>query len=225
MADSVLFQDGELAAHPEPILTQALAIWNEAAKAHNWAVAKVLDTQRKAALRRAVRDYGGIAGFRGALEKIARNDFIMGRIPPKAGFKQFKADLDWFIRPVTVRKVIEDFYEESVPKPSVYEKIRLMTPAAPIPAPFVTTETKEDRLRAMITSYQKYGRYADANRIEEQLAKLEGRPPTLVPAPEVADLGMPPKDATNERPKINEAKTHTDVEWEMVPEGEDFGNE
>jgi hypothetical protein len=70
-----------------------------------------LDKARRSAIARAVQDYGGLVGWRANLEKVTRNRFLMGRVPPKAGFKQFRATIDWFIQPATVRKVIEDFYE------------------------------------------------------------------------------------------------------------------
>lgn len=55
-------------------------------------------------------------------------------------------------------------------------------------------ETRAQRLANMIVSYRNADRYDDANRIETELAKMEGRQATLVPAPDVANLGMPPKD-------------------------------
>lgn len=55
-------------------------------------------------------------------------------------------------------------------------------------------ETREERLSAMIVSYRKVGRFEDANRIERQLAEIEGRPPVEVPAPDARDPDVvPPK--------------------------------
>lgn len=105
-----LFQEGELADAPSRVVQQGYDLWNEFAAANKWQVAKVLDTGRRSALKRAIRDYGGIGGFRLQLEKIQRSDFVMGRVRPREGYRQFQATLDWFIRPVTVRKVVEDFY-------------------------------------------------------------------------------------------------------------------
>lgn len=64
-----------------------------------------------------------------------------------------------------------------------------ITVAAPV------TSTREQRLADMIVSYRKVGYYDRANALEEQLAVLEKRPAVLVPAPEVARVGMPDQSA------------------------------
>lgn len=114
---AALFEDGELAAHPPTLARQGFEMWNEAAKRNSWATAAVLDNARQSAMKRAIQTHGGIAGFRAALEKIERSDFCMGRVKSKDGRPPFKANLDWFLRPVTVRQVIEDFYNRGGDKP------------------------------------------------------------------------------------------------------------
>lgn len=272
-----LFQDGELAAVPSPLVQQAYDLWNEYAKANKWQVAMVLDSGRRAALKRAVRDYGGINGFRANLEKIQRSDWCMGRIAPKDGYKQFQASLDWFVRPVTVRKVIENFYNGAEPVTAPRQ-----TPAQAInwravlegyvgkgrsfwhhslgappedPGPHLApeemiadwrrkhgmmpaqgqngpqTETREERLSASIVSYRKIGQYDRANKLEEDLARLQNRPPVLVPAPDAPnpDLSPRPRPQTARTPPAGKyghpGGTVTDVPeappWDGdVPEGD-----
>lgn len=113
MAEQVaLFADGELAEAPSPLVTEAQAIWNQFAEKNKWKKCVVLDKARRAAMSRAIQDYGGLVGWRSALQKVERNRFVMGKIPPKDGHKQFVANIDWFCRAVTIRKVFEDFYED-----------------------------------------------------------------------------------------------------------------
>jgi hypothetical protein len=106
-----LFGEDEIADMPAKVVTDAQAIWNEYAEKYKWGRCTVLDKARRASIARAVQDYGGLVGFRSNLDKITRNRFLMGRVPPRTGFKQFRATIDWFIQASTVRKVIEDFYE------------------------------------------------------------------------------------------------------------------
>lgn len=101
-----------VAAPPAKVVEDAQAIWNEHAKLYRWKACKVLDRTRQAAIKRAVGDYGGIAGWRESLANVAKNRFVQGLIAPREGYKQFVANIDWFCRPVTVRKVLEDFYED-----------------------------------------------------------------------------------------------------------------
>lgn len=258
-----LFSDGELAAAPERGVTAALAVWNEVAGRVGWPQAKHLPSTRRAALRRAIKDYGGVGGFKSYVEKAGESSFLTGKTGRRGEHVNWRPDIDWFCKPSTVIKILEDKYVDAGaaagpaavapakveepdrhklrnyrpggfwpaawgPRPedpvchlqppamlAEWRRINKVSTAAPV------RETREQRLTGLIGSYRRIGRYADANRIEEELAKLEGRPPTLVPDPAVADLGMPAKGESPHRG----AKTHTDVEYEMVPEGEDFGNE
>ncbi len=89
----------------------------------------------------------------------------------------------------------------------------------------VVQETAADRLTSMVASYRKHGFWDKANAAEEELARLLGRPPVLVPAPDVAGLGMPPKPAapSNWTAKSYEGRkaepSITDVEWsDDIPE-------
>lgn len=116
--EPALFGEDELLPAATPLVQQAYDLWNEFARRNKWKVAEVLDSGRRAALRRAVKDYGGLVGLRASLEKITRSDFCMGRIAPKEGRKQFKAHIDWFIQTATVRKVIENFYNDAEPVPT-----------------------------------------------------------------------------------------------------------
>lgn len=101
-----------VAPAPSPIVEEAQAIWNEHAAIYKWKKCQVLDKARQASIKRAVGDYGGIAGWRSSLSSVAKNRFVQGMIAPREGYKQFVANIDWFCRPVTVRKVLEDFYED-----------------------------------------------------------------------------------------------------------------
>lgn len=95
------------------------------------------------------------------------------------------------------------------------------------PAP--GSETREERLASTIVSYRRIGRWDRANELELELAGIEKRPPTLVPAPDASQIGMPPRP--DFRPQRTSNMGHnrppgpiTDVldedpGWTDIPEG------
>lgn len=249
-----------VAPAPSKVVEEAQSIWNEFALKYKWKQCRVLDKARQAAMKRAVGDYGGLTGFRSALESVAKNRFVQGKIPPREGYKQFVANIDWFCRPVTVRKVLEDVYEDEgadTPPQSLAQRMaptdewavlmrgyqpgrfwpqgRGPRPEEPgcrvTPSILVAwrqrfnivvavpkVETRADKLRGMIASYRRLGNHGKANELEMELAKIEGVPPTLVPHPDVASLGMPPKAPVG---PLQAAPGVTDVPFEDAPGWDD----
>ena len=245
-----------VAPAPGKVVEEAQSIWNEFALKYKWKQCRVLDKARQASMKRAVGDYGGLAGFRAALASVAKNRFVQGRIAPREGYKQFVANIDWFCRPVTVRKVLEDAYEDegadtapvslSQRMASTDEWALLMRnyepgrfwpqgrgPRPEEPGCRVTpsilvawrtrfnivvavpkAETRAEKLRGMIVSYRKVGNHGRANELEDELAKLEGRPPTLVPHPDVASYAMPEKAPVE---PMRAAPVVTDVPFDEAP--------
>jgi len=72
----------------------ALDLYNAAAKAHSWTVCTTLTSPRAKRLEGRLRDIGGIEAFKQALSAIPRDDFLMGRRPPRSGERPFKLDLE-----------------------------------------------------------------------------------------------------------------------------------
>ncbi len=95
-------------------------------------------------------------------------------------------------------------------------------------APPVVQETAEDRLAHLVVSYRQRGFYDKGNSAEEELAKLQGRPPVLVPGPDVAGLTGAGSDRRAAPPasRINPAFVDVSPEppdYADIPEGQDFG--
>lgn len=276
-AEPALFGDDELAPVPERVCTEALAIYNEAAKAGGWPEARFLTSSRRSAMRRAVKDYGGLAGLKAHLDAASRNDFLTGKTWRDEKHLNWRPDLDWFLKPANVLKVLEGKWPANtgasgaqngaaarVVDPLEDQRLKLrgyrlgrpwLWPAIVRPelpgaerffdgellrewrernmvqvAPTVQ-ETEAQRLAHTITAYRQAGKWADANRVEERLAALEGRPPVLVPAPDVRRPGPAAasggqKNRPSGRPGSDPGVTDVGPEaWEGVPEGDDYGSE
>lgn len=211
MSEPALFQDGEIAGIPDKIAQSAFDAWNETAKPLNWRAALVLTDARRKTLRRAVKDYGGLAGFREALVRASKSPFLLGHVGRSGAHKDWKPDLDFICQPKSIIRLLEGFYDGEIEQTKkVYIPQGYQPPHLKPTVPFVP-EPRDVRLAAMVVSFRKVGKWADANRIEEELAKLQARPPVLVPAPDVAHLGMPERPArTVPKPTI------TDTEWDMM---------
>lgn len=285
-----MFTGLEKAKPPSPVVVEAQRIWNEFAVKNSWRKCNGLDKARKATILRAVEDYGGIVGWKKALETVERSRFVMGKVAPRpgSGFKQFKANVEWFCQAKTIRQYQDEFYEDdggqdgvasirgsgegARPSESNEEKWkrwlsgyrprrfwagsqgpRPEDPGCQCPAGLLAwwreqhgvavaptvKESRLDRLQGLVRSYERIGKYADRNRCEEELAKLEGRPAVLIPAPEVAHLSgagsdrrhtekirplvfdIPPESpAERERERLNEPPA-----WDYEPEGDGEGAE
>lgn len=99
---------------PTPVVQAAADAWNEYAARFKWRKCNVLDKARRATIARSVGDYGGLAGWRAALEKVSKDRHVQGLVPPAPGskFRQFKAHIDWFCQAKTIRQVGDEFYED-----------------------------------------------------------------------------------------------------------------
>ena len=190
-----LFGDGEIGPAPDKLLTDAKDAWNEHAKAiQNWPEIKILDDSRSTKLKKAIRTSGGLVGWREMLREAAKSDVLTGRAAWTKGSKWF--NFDWLIKPANLVKVLEGNYKNPEAEPVSFAQqmkgVGVKSRYAEPPKPFVA-ESQDVRELAMIESYTKHGRYADANRIVEQRAKRLGIPAVLIPDPSVAHVGMPPK--------------------------------
>lgn len=99
---------------PTAVVQAAADSWNEYAERFKWRKANVLDKARRATIARAVGDYGGLAGWRAALEKVSKDRYVQALVPPAPGskFRQFRAHIDWFCQAKTIRQVGDEFYED-----------------------------------------------------------------------------------------------------------------
>ncbi len=86
-------------------------------------------------------------------------------------------------------------------------------------APFVPTETADERAEHTIRIYRKHGFYARANAAEEKLAARQNRPPILVPDPAVSFTSAPAKPSPSPSPRQPAQGPIADIPWtdEEIP--------
>ena len=214
--------DAPLIDTPDNV-TVAFAIYQqEAARQEHWTRHRFMNATQKRSIKARLKEGGGIATWREAVTIASRSDFLCGKIIGKGGTR-FKMDLNFLCQPSSFGKIIDGFYTRNE------APARIVMPSAPPPhmqpRPVFVPEPRDVRLATMIASYRKVGRWKDANRIEEQLAALENRPPVLVAAP-----GEPfPQATAKPAPVSRKQATFTDVddapEWTEIPEGDDLGAE
>lgn len=88
---------------------QALDAYNEAAGRTGWPRAQKLTQPRISAIRKRLKEAGGLGGWKVALEKAEASDFLTGRRATKNG--TFLADLDFLLQPSSFTKLMEGSYD------------------------------------------------------------------------------------------------------------------
>ena len=161
--------------------------------------------------------------WREALEIASKSDYLCGRVIGAKGTR-FQMSLNFMLQPASFEKILSGFYTREEPPAKLV--LPSMQPPHLKPQPAFVPEPRPVRLASMIASYRKHGKYADANRIETELAALENRPAVHVPDPAVAHFGQPEKPPASPR---KAPPVVVDVPWsdeeipmaayaEMVPE-------
>lgn len=199
---------------PPPALQDAFNAWNEHAKAvPKWPTVKTLDEGRRTKLKKALRTCGGLVGWRAMLADATKSDVLTGRASWAKGSKWF--NFDWLIKPANLVKVLDGNYENAEAEPVSFAQqmkgVGVKSRYAEPPKPFVA-ESQDVRELAMIESYTKHRRYADANRIAQQRADRLGIPAVLIPDPSVAHVGMPPKESAQHAASAVPEKSPADRE-------------
>lgn len=104
----------EGADHPAPTSKSApgeavMAQWNEVAAAAGLVPCKTMGKKRRQALGRRWRDPFWRAHYLEALERARRIRWLRGNTG-----RHWKADIDWFLRPDTVTKLVEGGYDDNI---------------------------------------------------------------------------------------------------------------
>ena len=108
-----LFPDFKTANNtPETNQQIILDSWNQLAKHHNVTPAKKLDARRKSAINARLRDTDWRNSWREAMKQIPDCPFLVGD-----NDKGWRADLDWFLKPESVTRILEGKYTRSKAQP------------------------------------------------------------------------------------------------------------
>lgn len=72
---------------------------------------QAIGKKRKASLKERFSETFFKDNWQAAIDKIKDSDFLMGRSPREEKYKNWKPNIDWFLRPDTVIKIMEGKYE------------------------------------------------------------------------------------------------------------------
>lgn len=209
MTDFIDAQTGEVLPNTEDNIVVAFAQYQQAASLQeHWIRHRYMTEAQKKGIRARLSEAGGMAAWKEALQIAGKSEFLCGKIIGKTG--RFKMDLNFLLRPSAFAKILDGFYTREEPTTRLVLPT-LQTPAQRPAEPFKhDIETPEDRMAFTIASYRRRGKWADANRIEQQLADLQKRPALLVPAPDVAHLTGSASHATAIVPEKSPADREAD---------------
>ncbi len=113
MAEVVpLFEDGGGPVSPDAAAIESFETWNTIAKAAGWPEARYLTDSRRTALRRAIRDAGGLVGWKTLLEEAAQSSFLTGKTE-RTKSQNWRFTLDWLLKPANFVKVLEGSYQDA----------------------------------------------------------------------------------------------------------------
>ena len=224
-AEPALFdsETGEILPTPDDSVTVCFALYQQAAARNGWTQHRFITEPQRKAIKARLAEAGGMAEWREALDLASRSEWLCGKIIGKNGTR-FKMDLNFLIQPSKFAKVLEGFYTRDEGPATQKLTLPAMQPPHLKPQPAFVPEPRPVRLASMIASYRKHGKYADANRIETELAALENRPAVHVPDPSVAfTSGAAQPQARSGHPTTSSARKAppvvVDVPWtdEEIP--------
>jgi uncharacterized protein YdaU (DUF1376 family) len=96
-----------LQVSPAGDVAEAVRIYNDAAAQVGWPSVQKLTPTRSRSLKARMVDAGGVDGWRFAVERATRSDFLCGRTPkPWAGF-----GFDWLTKAANFTKLMEGNYD------------------------------------------------------------------------------------------------------------------
>lgn len=168
-------ETGEVIPGTEDNIIVAFAQYQQAASLQeHWTKHRYMTEAQKKGIRARLSEAGGMAAWREALQIASKSEFLCGKIIGKTG--RFKLDLNFLLRPSAFAKILDGFYTRDEPATRLVLPT-LQTPAQRPAEPFKhDIETQEERMAFTITTYRTRGKYADANRVEQQLAAIQKRP-------------------------------------------------
>ena len=92
--------------------SDAVEAYNEVARRLKWRESTVPTDKRERALRKALPIYGGLEGWKAALERAERSSFLTGKAKPGAGHESWRPSLDFFLQEKSMVALLEGQYDD-----------------------------------------------------------------------------------------------------------------
>lgn len=92
---------------------QAMDAFNETAdKFVKWRSCKLLVQKRTEAIRKTLKEIGGLARWREALAMAEESEFLTSAPPRQGEHKNWRVSIDWFAKPQTIAGILEGKYSQ-----------------------------------------------------------------------------------------------------------------
>lgn len=96
---------------PKPI-QQVMDLYNEFAAIAGWRKSTVCDDGLQVAIRKRMKTYGGLAGFKTALERAAKSSFLAGKTGRQGQHERWKTNLAFLMQEKSCRNLLEGVYDD-----------------------------------------------------------------------------------------------------------------
>jgi hypothetical protein len=191
-------------------VSAAFDLWNAFATEHGLGRLEVQSESRRSKLARRLAEIGGLDRFKLALSMIPTDDFLMGRVPPRAGDKPFRLDFERLMSTGSgLGDVLARMIEKAIQKlaPVVAEA----APAERLPREFwwrgreeIAREVTEESWETLIN------RCANGIWPEQFLGPLPGTAKCLVPAVLIKKLNLIERYGNRAEPRMVDETHGTD---------------
>ena len=111
------YREDKVSANADtPELSEAVSIYNEAAGRSGWSVVQRMSKPRFSALKARIKDAGGLDGWRQAIARAEKSDFLCGRTSGRQS--PFFASFDFLTQASSFTRLMEGNYDPRTPNPT-----------------------------------------------------------------------------------------------------------
>lgn len=102
----------ETTKHRPKWYTDAVEAYNEVARRLKWRESTVPTDKRERSLKKALPVYGGLVGWKAALERASQSSFLTGKRANGPGHEAWKPSLDFFLQEKSMVTLLEGGYDD-----------------------------------------------------------------------------------------------------------------
>lgn len=104
--------DFEVAGKVPKAIQAVVDLYNEFAVIAGWRKSTVCDDGLQRAIRKRMKTYGGLVGWKTALERAAKSSFLGGKTGRQGQHEGWKTSLSFFMQEKSCRNLLEGVYDD-----------------------------------------------------------------------------------------------------------------